>query len=100
MDKDKVTEMNKCIAEVLRTLQELDENDKEKVKELTFVYLNYIESVQCLPLLLRRKYYYIAFNIYNLLRMEGAVGREAGEFDENLKQMLRNVLSEKMVNHE
>lgn len=100
MKKNKLTTTNFHIREVYKTLQELDEHDKENVKELALIYLKYLELVQCLPLLLRRKYYYITFNVYNLLRIEGVVGREEGEFDENLKELIRNVLSEKLVNNE
>lgn len=77
----------------------LTADEKRYVRAIAFNFVDYLEQVQRMPLVLRLAFYRLAFHLFDLLRRNGQLGRRVGGFDPEIREMIRNILSEKLVNN-
>ena len=83
-------------AEIRLACKGMTANERKYVKAMAFHFVDYLESVQRMPLVVRLKFYRVVFYLFNLLRKNGQLGRREGGFDPEVKEAIRNVLSEKL----
>ena len=73
--------------------------ERRRIVDGVFRFVNYLESVQRMPLVVRLKFYRVAFHLYNLLRKYGQLGRREGGFDPEVREAIRSILSENLGNY-
>ena len=83
-------------AEIRLACKGMTANERKYVKAMAFHFVDYLESVQRMPLVVRLKFYRVVFYLFNLLRKNGQLGRREGGFDPEVRKAIRNVLSEKL----
>ena len=69
----------------------------ERVRSRAFFFVDYLEQVQRMPLVVRLKFYRVVFHLFNLLRKNSQLGRREGGFDPEVREAIRSVLSEKLA---
>lgn len=90
----------KQIDDFSRALSEALESEptpEKRVMLLNLVdnYFDYLKDVQKMPLLVRLKFYPVAFALYDCLRVNKQLGRREGEFDLPIRREIRLILSKK-----
>lgn len=90
----------KQIEDFGRALSEALESEptpEKRVMLLNLVdnYFDYLKDVQKMPLLVRLKFYPVAFALYDCLRVNKQLGRREGEFDLPIRREIRLILSKK-----
>lgn len=90
----------KQIEDFSRALSEALESEptpEKRVMLLNLVdnYFDYLKVVQKMPLLVRLKFYPVAFALYDCLRVNKQLGRREGEFDLPIRREIRLILSKK-----
>ena len=83
-----------------RALSEALESEPTPEKRVMLVnivgtFFSYLEDVQKVPLLIRLKFYPVAFALYDCLRVNKQLGRREGEFDLPIRREIRLILSKK-----
>ena len=72
-------------AEIRLACKGMTANERKYVKAMAFHFVDYLESVQRMPLVVRLKFYRVAFYLFNLLRKNGQLGRREGGFDPDVR---------------
>jgi len=57
-----------------------------------FDFVNFLDRLQCMPMVVRLQYYRAAFAVYNLLRRNKQLGRREGGFDAEVRCGIAHVL--------
>ena len=83
-------------AEIRLACKGMTRYECERVRSRAFFFVDYLEQVQRMPLVVRLKFYRVVFHLYNLLRKNGQLGRREGGFDPEVREAIRNILSEKL----
>ena len=86
-------------AEIRLACKGMTANERKYVKTMAFHFVDYLESVQRMPLVVRLKFYRVVFHLYNLLRKNGQLGRREGGFDPEVREAIRSILSENLGNY-
>ena len=74
-----------------------DELERRRIVDGVFRFVNYLESVQRMPLVTRQCLYGACYGVFNLLRRNGQLGRREGMFDAEVRNAIRSILSENLV---
>ena len=90
---DALTVAEETEREVLERLSALKDDDKRAVAEQLFRYVNYLESVQQMPLLLRLKFYEVVVPVYNFLRKNKQLARHEGAFTTPVRMFIHQLMS-------
>lgn len=90
----------KQIKDFSRALSEALESEPTPEKRIMLLnlvdnYFDYLKVVQKMPLLVRLKFYPVAFALYDCLRVNKQLGRREGEFDLPIRREIRLILSKK-----
>ena len=83
-------------AEIRLACKGMTRYECERVRSRAFFFVDYLEQVQRMPLVVRLKFYRVVFYLFNLLRKNGQLGRREGGFDPEVREAIRNILSEKL----
>ena len=86
-------------AEIRLACKGMTPNERKYVKAMAFHFVDYLESVQRMPLVVRLKFYRVVFHLFNLLRKNSQLGRREGGFDPEVREAIRNILSENLGNY-
>lgn len=81
-------------AEIRLACKGMTANERKYVKAMAFHFVDYLESVQRMPLVVRLKFYRACYGVFDLLRVNGQLGRREGMFDGEIKKELSSILSE------
>ena len=73
--------------------------ERRRIVDGVFRFVNYLESVQRMPLVVRLKFYRACYGVFDLLRVNGQLGRREGMFDGEIKKKLSSILSEILVGY-
>ena len=93
MDKIKnLQETERILRESVKDVK--DGLERRRIVDGVFRFVNYLESVQRMPLVVRLKFYRACYGVFDLLRMNGQLGRREGMFDGEIKKELSSILSE------
>ena len=84
-------------AEIRLACKGMTRYECERVRSRAFFFVDYLEQVQRMPLVVRLKFYRVVFYLFNLLRKNGQLGRREGGFDPEVKEAIRSILSEKLA---
>ena len=96
MDKIKyLQETERILRESVKDVK--DGLERRRIVDGVFRFVNYMESVQRMPLVVRLKFYRACYGVFDLLRMNGQLGRREGMFDGEIKKELSSILSEILV---
>ena len=60
-------------------------DDRRLMTDRLFDFVNFLERLQCMPLVVRLNYFGAAFAVYNFLRRNKQLGRREGGFDAEVK---------------
>ena len=71
--------------------------ERRRVVDGVFRFVNYLESVQRMPLVTRLCLYHACYGAFNLLRRNGQLARREGMFDAQVKKEISNLLSKVLV---
>ena len=80
-------------------LEGLSESERRMVCDQLFHYVNYLESVQQMPLVLRLRFYRCVLAVYDFLRKQKQLGRREGGFSDEVRCTILNSLNAKR-NHD
>ena len=88
-----IDDFGRALSEAL----ESEPTPEKRVMLLSLVdnYFDYLKDVQKMPLLVRLKFFPVAFALYNCLRVNKQLGRREGEFDVAIRREIRLILFEK-----
>ena len=86
----------KTRAEVNLLLAKLTPDERQYVRAIAFNFVDYLEQVQCMPLVLRLTFYRVAFHLFDFLRCNRQLGRREGAFDTEMREVIRSILSENL----
>ena len=86
-------EEDAAFEQVQERLSMLKDDDKRTVAEQLFRYVNYLESVQQMPLLLRLKFYEVVVPVYNFLRKNKQLARHEGAFTTPVRMFIHQLMS-------
>ena len=86
----------KTRAEVNLLLAKLTPEERQYVRAIAFNFVDYLEQVQRMPLVLRLTFYRVAFHLYDFLRSNRQLGRHEGAFDTEMREAIRSILSENL----
>lgn len=88
-----IDDFGRALSEAL----ESEPTPEKRVMLLNLVdnYFDYLKDVQKMPLLVRLKFYPVAFALYDCLRVNKQLGRREGEFDLPIRREIRLILSKK-----
>ena len=84
-------------AEIRLACKGMTRYECERVRSRAFFFVDYLEQVQRMPLVVRLKFYRVVFYLFNLLRKNGQLGRREGGFDPEVREAIRSILSEKLA---
>ena len=73
-----------------------DELERRRIVDGVFRFVNYLESVQRMPLVTRQCLYGACYGVFNLLRRNRQLGRREGMFDAEVRNAIRSILSENL----
>ena len=82
-------ETRRTVTEVLATVKD---DDKRRIADQVFRFVDYLESVQRMPLLVRFKFFEVVISVYDFLRKNKQLARAVGEFDSQVRNFIRNLL--------
>ena len=74
-----------------------DELERRRIVDGVFRFVNYLESVQRMPQVSRLCLYRACYGVFNLLRRNRQLGRREGMFDAEVRNAIRSILSENLV---
>ena len=94
---NEVKYVDKTRAEIRLACKGMTRYECERVRSRAFFFVDYLEQVQRMPLVVRLKFYRVVFHLYNLLRKNGRLGRREGGFDPEVREAIRSILSEKLA---
>lgn len=77
-------------------LEGLSESERRQVCDQLFHYVNYLESVQQMPLVLRLRYYRCVLAVYDFLRKQKQLGRRQGPFSDEIRHSILSSLISKL----
>ena len=98
MDKIKyLQETERILRESVKDVK--DGLERRRIVDGVFRFVNYLESVQRMPLVVRLKFYRACYGVFDLLRVNGQLGRREGMFDGEIKKELSSILSEILVGY-
>jgi hypothetical protein len=98
MDKIKyLQETERILRESVKDVK--DGLERRRIVDGVFRFVNYMESVQRMPLVVRLKFYRACYGVFDLLRVNGQLGRREGMFDGEIKKELSSILSEILVGY-
>ena len=83
-------------AEIRLACKGMTRYECERVRSRAFFFVDYLEQVQRLPLEVRLHFYRVTYCLYNVLRVNGQIGRERANFDEDLRRQIKEILSENL----
>ena len=83
-------------AEIRLACKGMTRYECERVRSRAFFFVDYLEQVQRMPLVVRLKFYRVVFHLFNLLRKNSQLGRREGGFDPDVREAIRSILSEKL----
>ena len=87
MDKIKyLQETERILRESVKDVK--DGLERRRIVDGVFRFVNYMESVQRMP------FYRACYGVFDLLRVNGQLGRREGMFDGEIKKELSSILSE------
>ena len=67
--------------------------ERRRIVDGVFRFVNYLESVQRMPLVTRQCLYHACYGVFNLLRRNRQLGRREGMFDGGIKTEISRILS-------
>ena len=82
--------------EVFLLLAKLKPEERQYIRAIAFNFVDYLEQVQRMPLVLRLVFYRVAFGLFNVLRCNRQLGRREGGFDSDIRDFIRMILSTKL----
>ena len=82
--------------EVVLLLAKLTPEERQYVRAIAFNFVDYLEQVQRMPLVLRLTFYRVAFHLFDFLRSNRQLGRHEGAFDTEMREAIRSILSENL----
>ena len=71
--------------------------ERRRVVDGVFRFVNYLESVQRMPQVSRLCLYRACYGVFDLLRRNRQLGRREGMFDAEVRNAIRSILSENLV---
>ena len=74
-----------------------DEMERRRIVDGVFRFVNYLESVQRMPQVSRLCLYRACYGVFDLLRRNRQLGRREGMFDAEVRNAIRSILSENLV---
>ena len=91
-----VKKLQETRAAIRLVLAKLTPEERQYVRAIAFNLVDYLEQVQRLPLEVRLHFYRVTYCLYNVLRVNGQIGRERANFDEDLRRQIKEILSENL----
>ena len=88
-------ETERALREAVERLESAEERHEMLVRVGDFV--QFMNSVQRMPMVTRLSYYRAAFATYNLLRVNHQLGRRVGAFDADVYMEITKILSKLLV---
>ena len=88
-------ETERALREAVERLESAEERHEMLVRVGDFV--QFMNSVQRMPMVARLSYYRAAFATYNLLRVNQQLGRRVGAFDDGVYTGIVRILSKLLV---
>ena len=88
MNMKEMDEQKILIERVTACLATLSDEERRMVTDQLFRYVDYLESVQRMPLLVRFKFYRAVLPVYDFLRVNRQLGRREGPFDAEVKNLI------------
>ena len=79
---------------VCKERKRITDFERMMIRGMAFRFVDYLEQVQRMPLVVRLEYYRLVFHLYNLLRKNRQLGRREGGFDAEVREEIRSILSE------
>ncbi len=80
-------------AEIRLACKGMTANERKYVKAMAFHFVDYLESVQRMPVVARLSLYRACYGVFNLLRRNRQLGRRVGMFDAEVKKAISGLLS-------
>ena len=77
-----------------------DGMERRRIVDGVFRFVNYMESVQRMPLVTRQCLYWACYGVFNLLRRNRQLGRREGMFDGRIKTEISRILSKVLGDYE
>ena len=71
--------------------------ERRRMVDGVFRFVNYLESVQRMPLVTRQCLYHACYGVFNLLRRNCQLARREGMFDAHVKTEITRLLSKLLV---
>ncbi len=71
--------------------------ERRRVVNSVFLFVDFMERVQQMPMVARLCFYRAAFATYNLLRVNRQLGRRVGAFDKDVYAEIVKILSKLLV---
>ena len=93
----KVKKLQETRAAIRLVLAKLTPEERQYVRAIAFNFVDYLEQVQRMPLVVRLVFYRVAFHLFNLLRRNRQLGRREGGYDPETREAIRSILSENLV---
>ena len=66
--------------------------ERRRIVDGVFRFVNYLESVQRMPLVTRQCLYRACYGVFDLLRRNRQLGRRVGAFDPEVRKILAQIL--------
>ena len=73
--------------------------ERRRIVDGVFRFVNYLESVQRMPLVTRQCLYRACYGVFDLLRRNRQLGRREGMFDGEIKKEISMLLSKVLVGY-
>ena len=89
---DELTIAEETEQEVLQTVAQLSDEEKRLVADQVFRFVNYLESVQQMPLLIRFKFFQTVLPIYNFLRKNKQLARHESAFSTPVRMFIHQLM--------
>ena len=94
-----VKKLQETREEIHKVLADLNTSEKKYLKAMAFNFVDYLEQVQRMPLVLRLALYHVVFCLFDLLLRNRQLGRREGAFDTETREAIRSVLSENLEDY-
>jgi hypothetical protein len=71
--------------------------ERRRVVNSVFLFVDFMERVQRMPVVARLAYFEAAYAVFDLLRRNRQLGRRVGMFDDSVKIIITQLLSKLLV---
>ena len=86
-------------AEIRLACKGMTANERKYVKAMAFHFVDYLESVQRMPLVTRQCLYHACYGVFVLLLSNRQLARREGMFDGRIKKEISRLLSKVLGNY-